>query len=107
VALDDFGTGYGCFTYLKHLPVTTLKIDAGFIRNLGEDETDARVVRSIIAVAANFGIKTVAEGVESPRALELLRELGVDYVQGYLIGPPGPLAPPTLDEGVSAATTAR
>jgi len=103
VALDDFGTGYGCFTYLKHLPVTALKIDTEFIRNLAEDETDARVVRSIIAVASNFGMQTVAEGVESPRALELLRELGVDYVQGYLIGPPGPLASPALDERVSPA----
>ncbi len=94
VSLDDFGTGYGSFTYLKQLPVTELKIDIQFIRGLVDDPADRRVVESMISVAQNFGIKTVAEGVEDEATLELLRELGVDMVQGYHLGRPAPLSPP-------------
>lgn len=93
VALDDFGTGYGSFTYLRHLPVTQLKIDMEFIRGLDSDAADRRVVESMIDVARNFEMTTVAEGVEDERTLEVLRELGVDLVQGYLIGRPQPLEP--------------
>ncbi|MFN8113606.1 MAG: EAL domain-containing protein [Solirubrobacterales bacterium] len=93
VALDDFGTGYGSFTYLKHLPVTELKIDIEFIRGVADNPTDERVVRSIIDVAAIFGMHTVAEGVEDERTLEVLRGLGVDYVQGYLLGRPAKMEP--------------
>jgi EAL domain-containing protein (putative c-di-GMP-specific phosphodiesterase class I) len=88
VALDDFGTGYGSFTYLKHLPVTELKIDIDFVRGLAEDPTDQRLVKSIISVARNFNMKTVAEGVEDEATLQLLRTLGVDFVQGYHVGYP-------------------
>lgn len=91
VALDDFGTGYGSFTYLRHLPVTQLKIDMEFIRGIGNDAADRRVVESMIDVARNFEMSIVAEGVEDERTLELLRELDVDLVQGYLIGRPQPL----------------
>jgi PAS domain S-box-containing protein len=91
VALDDFGTGYGSFTYLRHLPVTQLKIDMEFIRGLAGDTADRRVVESMIHVARNFEMTTVAEGVEDERTLDLLRELDVDLVQGYLIGRPRPL----------------
>lgn len=91
VALDDFGTGYGSFTYLRHLPVTQLKIDMEFIRGLGADPADRRVVESMIHVARNFEMTTVAEGVEDERTLDLLRELDVDLAQGYLIGRPQPL----------------
>jgi PAS domain S-box-containing protein len=90
VALDDFGTGYGSFTYLRHLPVTQLKIDMEFIRGLGEAAADRRVVESMIHVAHNFEMTTVAEGVEDERTLDLLRELDVDLAQGYLIGRPQP-----------------
>jgi PAS domain S-box-containing protein len=99
VALDDFGTGYSSFTYLKHLPVTELKIDIQFIRGLLNDSADRRVVQSMISVAQTFGIKTVAEGVEDEATLELLRELGVDLVQGYYIGYPAHISPP--DDGQS------
>lgn len=92
VALDDFGTGYGSFTYLRHLPVNQLKIDMEFIRGISADTADRRVVESMIDVAHNFEMTTVAEGVEDERTLELLRELDVDLVQGYLIGRPQPLA---------------
>jgi PAS domain S-box-containing protein len=88
VALDDFGTGYGSFTYLKHLPVTQLKIDIDFVRGLAQDPTDQRLVKSIISVARHFDMKTVAEGVEDEATLGLLRDLGVDFVQGYHIGYP-------------------
>jgi PAS domain S-box-containing protein len=88
VALDDFGTGYGSFSYLKHLPVSQLKIDMQFIRNLVDEEADRLVVRSMITVAENFGLTTVAEGVEDERTLQLLRRLGVDLVQGYHVGYP-------------------
>ena len=88
VALDDFGTGYGSFSYLKQLPVSQLKIDMQFIRNLVDEEADRLVVRSMITVAENFGLTTVAEGVEDERTLQMLRRLGVDLVQGYHVGYP-------------------
>jgi PAS domain S-box-containing protein len=90
-ALDDFGTGYGSFTYLKHLPVSYLKIDMDFVRNIAEDQSDRQVVKAIVDVARNFGIKTIAEGVESQVTLELLRGFGVDLVQGYHLGRPAPV----------------
>jgi PAS domain S-box-containing protein len=90
-ALDDFGTGYGTFAYLKHLPVTFIKIDIEFVRYLAIDPSDQKIVKSIIAVAQNFGVQTIAEGVEHQTTLDLLRELGVDYAQGFLIGEPKPV----------------
>ncbi|HWT90978.1 MAG TPA: EAL domain-containing protein [Solirubrobacterales bacterium] len=91
VALDDFGTGYGSFTYLRHLPVTQLKIDSEFITGIGADTADRRVVESMVAVARNFEMTTVAEGVEDRATFERLEELGVDLVQGYYVGRPRPL----------------
>jgi PAS domain S-box-containing protein len=90
-ALDDFGTGYGSFTYLKHLPLSYLKIDMDFVRNIAEDPADRQVVMAIVDVARTFNIKTIAEGVESQETLELLGELGVDLVQGYHLGRPAPV----------------
>jgi PAS domain S-box-containing protein len=90
-ALDDFGVGHGSFTYLRHLPVDYLKIDIQFIRNLLRDEDDQQVVRAIIGVARQFGIQTIAEGVEDAATLEKLRRMGVDFAQGYHIGRPKPL----------------
>jgi PAS domain S-box-containing protein len=90
-ALDDFGTGYGSFTYLKHLPVSYIKVDMEFVRNITGDSNDRQVVKAIVDVARNFGIQTIAEGVESQEALELLEGIGVDYAQGYHIGRPGPV----------------
>jgi PAS domain S-box-containing protein len=90
-ALDDFGTGYGTFAYLKHLPVTFIKIDIEFVRYLAIDPSDQKIVKSIIAVAKNFGVQTIAEGVEHQTTLDLLRDLGVDFAQGFLIGEPAPV----------------
>jgi PAS domain S-box-containing protein len=90
-ALDDFGTGYGSFTYLKHLPVSYIKIDMQFVCDLVSNPSDRQVVKSIVDVARNFEIMTIAEGVESAETLEQLSELGVDLAQGYHVGRPGPL----------------
>jgi EAL domain-containing protein (putative c-di-GMP-specific phosphodiesterase class I) len=92
VALDDFGTGYGSFRYLKHLPVNLLKIDQEFVRDLDgpEPETSRHVIQAIVSLARGMGQKTVAEGVETQSALDTLRLLGVDMVQGYLLGRPSP-----------------
>jgi PAS domain S-box-containing protein len=92
LSLDDFGVGHGSFTYLRHLPVDYLKIDAQFVRDLLTDDEDRQVVQAIIGVAQRFKIKTVAEGVEDMATLVELRALGADYVQGYLTGRPMPLA---------------
>jgi PAS domain S-box-containing protein len=91
IALDDFGVGHGTFTYLKHLPVDYLKIDMQFVRDLLSDEADRQVVEAIVGVARQFRIETVAEGVEDEATLDELREMGVDYAQGYWIGRPQPL----------------
>jgi EAL domain-containing protein (putative c-di-GMP-specific phosphodiesterase class I) len=92
VALDDFGTGYGSFRYLKHLPVSMLKVDQEFVRDLeGETSTVNRhVIGATVTLARGMGQKTVAEGVETESALAIVRELGVDYAQGYLFARPAP-----------------
>ena len=95
VALDDFGTGYGSFTYLKHLPVTQIKIDTSFIRGLVDDEADRRVVKSIIQTAANFEMKTVAEGVEDAGDLRPAAANRRGPAPGQLPGPPQPAARPS------------
>lgn len=100
VALDDFGTGYGSFNYLKKLPATHLKIDMDFVRGLGTDPTDERVVSTIVSMAQHFGLKTVAEGVETEQTLEIVRGLGVDFAQGYHLGHPEPLPEPALPHDV-------
>jgi PAS domain S-box-containing protein len=92
IALDDFGTGYGTFTYLKQLPIDTVKIDIEFVRDLAESAASAKVVNAVLNVARDFGLKTIAEGVEDAETFELLRKLGVDYAQGFYIGRPAPLA---------------
>jgi PAS domain S-box-containing protein len=92
VALDDFGTGYGSFRYLKNLPVNVLKLDQEFVRDLeGETSTVNRhVIQATVTLAQGMGQKTVAEGVETESTLDLIRDLGVDYAQGYLFARPGP-----------------
>jgi PAS domain S-box-containing protein len=91
LALDDFGTGYGGFTYLKQLPVDFLKIDIEFVRDLSTNPASRHVVEAVVALARAFGLQTVAEGVEDAKALELVRELGVDFAQGYHIARPAPI----------------
>jgi diguanylate cyclase (GGDEF)-like protein/PAS domain S-box-containing protein len=92
LALDDFGTGFGSLMHLKHLPVTTLKIDMEFVQNLIGDLANRRIVEALIAASRVLGQTTVAEGVEDAATLELLRELGVDQAQGFHVGRPAPIA---------------
>jgi EAL domain-containing protein (putative c-di-GMP-specific phosphodiesterase class I) len=91
LALDDFGTGYGGFTYLKQFPVDFLKIDIEFVRDLPTNPASRHVVEAVVVLAHAFGLKTVGEGVEDVQTLGLLRELGVDFAQGYHIAMPRPL----------------
>ncbi|MGH3601354.1 MAG: EAL domain-containing protein, partial [Pseudonocardiaceae bacterium] len=91
IALDDFGVGHGSFTYLRHLPVDYLKIDNQFVRALSTNVEDQQIVTAIVSVAHQFGLHTIAEGVEGQGTLDELVRLGVDYAQGYFTGPPMPL----------------
>ncbi|MDD2047163.1 putative bifunctional diguanylate cyclase/phosphodiesterase [Pseudomonas putida] len=88
LAIDDFGTGYSSLSYLKRFPVDYVKIDQAFIRGLHEGSEDAAITRAIIVMAKSLDLKVVAEGVETPEQLALLREQGCDEVQGYLISKP-------------------
>jgi len=87
-ALDDFGIGFSSFYYLKRLPVDYLKIDGSFIRQLSDSLDDQLIVRAMSQVAAGFGKQTIAEYVETQATLDLLREYGIDFAQGYLISEP-------------------
>lgn len=91
LALDDFGTGFGSFTYLKRLPISYLKIDVEFVRDLVTNTANQHVVRAIVSLASAFGLQTIAEGVEDEATLFLLRDVGVDYAQGFHLGRPAPL----------------
>lgn len=93
VALDDFGTGFGTFTYLKHLPLRFLKIDAEFVKDLTSHPANRHLVKATVGLARDFGYRTVAEGVENAATLTMLDELGVDLVQGFHLGRPAPVAP--------------
>lgn len=92
VAIDDFGAGFGSFLYLKHLPTDFIKIDPEFVLDLADNDVDQRLVRSIADVAHGLSVATVAEAVSDARTLELLREMGVQYAQGFHLGPPVPVA---------------
>ncbi|MGE5527320.1 MAG: PAS domain S-box protein [Methanosarcina sp.] len=90
-ALDDFGAGFASFYYLKHLSFDLLKIDGEFIRNLPASTTDQLVVRSVVDIAKGLGKRTIAEFVGDRATLDLLREYGVDFAQGFYLGLPRPL----------------
>ena len=92
-ALDDFGSGLSSFGYLRRLPVSVLKIDGMFVRNILHDETDRIFVKSIIDIARTLNIKTVCEFIEDERMLAVVRDLGADYAQGFAIERPFELTP--------------
>jgi diguanylate cyclase (GGDEF)-like protein/PAS domain S-box-containing protein len=90
-ALDDFGAGFGSFYYLKHVHFDILKIDGEFVRDACITRTDRLVIQSVVAIARGLGKQTVAEHVGDEPTVGLLRELGVDYGQGFYLGEPQPL----------------
>jgi EAL domain-containing protein (putative c-di-GMP-specific phosphodiesterase class I) len=91
LALDDFGTGYASLSYLKRIPFDSLKIDREFIRDLGTDAGDRAIVSAIVAIARTFGLRVVAEGVETAQHERLVREEECEAMQGYRLGVPAPL----------------
>ncbi len=92
IALDDFGTGYGSLSHLRQLPVKMIKIDASFVRGLRDHPEDRALVRGMTSIARELGMQTVAEGVEDATTFGILRDIGVDRIQGFLIGRPAPVA---------------
>lgn len=95
LAIDDFGTGYSSFSYIRQIPANVVKLDQSFIRKLAEDETSQVLVRAMISMIHDLGHRCVAEGVETRAILELLKAMGCDEVQGYLIA--RPLSVPDLE----------
>jgi EAL domain-containing protein (putative c-di-GMP-specific phosphodiesterase class I) len=94
VHLDDFGTGYSSLLQLRQLPYTGLKIDTAFVQDVATDPECRLIVKSVIDLAHGLGLTTTAEGVEDEPTLALLRDLGCDYAQGFLMAQP--LAPADL-----------
>jgi len=90
IAIDDFGTGYSSLNYVKQFPVTRIKIDQSFLRNMTETPDDAAIVRAIITLGHSLNVAVVAEGVETAEQLAILRAEGCDEVQGYFFGKPMP-----------------
>ena len=90
-ALDDFGSGLSSFAYLKTLPVDFLKIDGLFVKDIVDDAINLAMVKSINEIGQVMGKRTIAEFVENESTLEKLKEIGIDYAQGYGIGRPLPI----------------
>lgn len=113
LALDDFGTGWSSLSYLRQLPVDAVKLDRSLLAGVGRSDEDTAIVRAVIGLLHELGRQSIAEGVERPDQLELLRQLGCDSVQGTLVAPPleaseleallrrggGVLEPPVGDRG--------
>lgn len=95
LSLDDFGTGYSSLSYLHRLPVDALKIDRSFIRDLGTDSANARLVEAVVRLAQSLHLTVVAEGVENQAQLAVLSDLGCEYVQGFLFE--RPLRPESIE----------
>jgi len=91
IAIDDFGTGYSSLSYVKELNFDVLKIDINFIKNIENSYKDLAIVKTIITLAKSLNLKTVAEGVETPGQLNLLKNIGCDVAQGFLIAKPMPV----------------
>lgn len=106
ISIDDYGSGLSSLAYLKNIPADELKIDKAFVMNMATDAVDAVLVRSAVSLAHSLGLRVVAEGVENQGALELLRAMGCDMAQGYLIARPVPLSDLATFLGTHAAENA-
>jgi len=89
-SIDDFGTGHSSLAQLAQLPVDQLKIDRQFVQRLGRNPRAQGICETVVQLGARLGLAVLAEGVEHPRQLQLLQQMGVDQVQGYLLARPGP-----------------
>jgi diguanylate cyclase (GGDEF)-like protein/PAS domain S-box-containing protein len=101
LALDDFGSGYSSLTYLRRYPLDVLKLDISYTQAMVHDPETRVIVEMVVAMANRLGLRVVAEGVETPEQLELVRRLDITWVQGYLVGRPAPL-PDLLATGLPA-----
>ncbi len=90
VYLDDFGTGYSSLSYLKRFAVNSVKVDKSFVRDMAEDSSDRKLVAAVVSMASSLGLTTVAEGVETREQLDILKDLGCRYIQGYYFSRPVP-----------------
>jgi EAL domain-containing protein (putative c-di-GMP-specific phosphodiesterase class I) len=100
IAIDDFGTGFSSLSYLQRLPIDTLKIDRSFISRIPTNESDMKLVRSIISIGKELDLEVVAEGVETKEQLEFLRSIGCDQVQGFYFA--RPLAAPDFEQFIAS-----
>jgi diguanylate cyclase (GGDEF)-like protein/PAS domain S-box-containing protein len=101
MAIDDFGVGYASLAYLRQLPLDIIKIDPSFVAGLGHDDTLTLLTRTVVQVGRELGLRVIAEGIEQPRQLSALREMGCDYGQGFLVA--RPMAAPALEALIRAS----
>ena len=88
MALDDFGAGYTSFSYLRDLPADMIKIDGSFIVDMNQHPANVAIVEAIVSLANNLGMKVIAEWAEDIATIQTLKEIGVDYVQGFVVARP-------------------
>jgi diguanylate cyclase (GGDEF)-like protein len=105
MALDNFGTGYASLAYLRRLPLDIIKIDPSFVAGLGTDDTLTLLTRTVVQVGRDLGLAVIAEGIEQPRQLAALREMGCGYGQGFLVA--GPMAAPGVEALIRTAAGER
>jgi EAL domain-containing protein (putative c-di-GMP-specific phosphodiesterase class I) len=88
IALDDFGTGYSSLSYLQRMPINAVKLDRSFVSDLTTDPATVSMVRSVLAMAEALKLRVITDGVETQQQLDILKAMGCDEAQGYLLGRP-------------------